>query len=424
MRRRIAWLVTATTSAVILAFVVPLCLLVRELAQDRAMAGGEQEARNVAVLVSGLHGAPTLPDLVAALDARSTASTSVLTPGFDVLGKPDPRLAADRDVRHARRKGSAFTVMASDGGKVLVPVVTSEGTFVVRTQISHAALYAGVGRAWVSIGALGLTLILISLTIAVRLGGRVSTPVTELARVAVRLRDGDLGARALVAGPPETAALARAFNQLAERVTELLQAERSQVGDLSHRLRTPVTALRLDAELVKDPEVAERLQVHVAHLQRTIDSLVRDARRPLERTVRSSCDAAEVVHERIGFWAALAEDQERPLWVQLDEGPLPVPLDAAGLTDVLDVLVDNVFAHTPDTTGFEVTLHRFEDRVRLQVADAGPGLTPDAEGDRRQGTTGLGLQIVRRTAAAVGGELVLGDDPGTTVAVWLPLIAP
>ncbi len=60
MRRRIGLLVAATTSAVVLAFVVPLCLLVRNMAEDRAMADADQEARNIAILVSSLHGDPTL----------------------------------------------------------------------------------------------------------------------------------------------------------------------------------------------------------------------------------------------------------------------------------------------------------------------------------------------------------------------------
>ena len=79
--------------------------------------------------------------------------------------------------------------------------------------------------------------------------------------------------------PTEAAELARALNGLADRTTELLRAERAAVGDLSHRLRTPVTALRLDAEAVAELEVAERLQQHIGVLQRSIDAIVREARR-------------------------------------------------------------------------------------------------------------------------------------------------
>ena len=79
-----------------------------------------------------------------------------------------------------------------------------------------------------------------------------------------------------------------ALNRLAERITELLAAERAAVGDLSHRLRTPVTALRLDVESVRDPQLAARLQEHVEHLQRTVDAIVKDARRPVRATMAST----------------------------------------------------------------------------------------------------------------------------------------
>ena len=77
-----------------------------------------------------------------------------------------------------------------------------------------------------------------------------------VAQTAHRLREGDLTARAPVSGTEETVELAQALNGLAERTTELLASERASVADLSHRLRTPVTALRLDSEAVTDPEPA------------------------------------------------------------------------------------------------------------------------------------------------------------------------
>ncbi len=144
---------------------------------------------------------------------------------------------------------------------------------------------AGVYRAWASIIGLGAALLLASLLVADRLGRRVSTPVTDLAAVATRLHEGDLDARAEPRGPEETVELAETLNRLADRIVELLAAERAAVGDLSHRLRTPVTALRLDAEAVGEDDVGQRLQAHIEQLQRTIDAIVRDARRPLHSSV-------------------------------------------------------------------------------------------------------------------------------------------
>jgi signal transduction histidine kinase len=426
MRRRIAWVVAATTSAVVLVFVIPLCLLVRSMAEDRGIASASQEARNIAILVSGLHGNPRLPDLVTAVEQRSPARTSVLTAAGQVLGAPAPGLARDPQVQRALA-GEAFTVVDDTGARILVPVVTPDGTDVVRTTVSMQVLHQGVRRAWLGIGALGFGLFVAAVLIADRLGRRVSTPVTDVAAVAHRLREGDLGARAVPSGPPETAELAEALNRLADRITELLAAERAAVGDLSHRLRTPVTALRLDAESVADGDVAERLQQHIGHLQRTIDAIVKEARRPVRHDMQSECDATEVVRERIAFWSALADDQARMLEVALPNRPEPVAVDASDLRDILDVLVDNVFAHTPEGTPLSIALHREEHGLVLTVADRGPGLQTDPpEQSDRPGFTGLGLQIVRRTVTGFGGAVRTesAGGEGTRVLVTLPPAGP
>jgi signal transduction histidine kinase len=421
MRRRISWLVAATTSAVVLAFVIPLCLLVRTVASDRALADGNEEARSVAVLVSGLEGAPSLAQLVAQTDQRSPAETSVLLTDGTVLGRGRPGMADDARVQEAA-DGAAFTDLDEDGAEIFIPVITGAGTSVVVTRVDDELMRAGVARAWASIIGLGVLLFVLAMVVADRIGRRVSTPVTDLAAVATRLHQGDLEARAEATGPEETVELAETLNRLADRIVELLAAERAAVGDLSHRLRTPVTALRLDAESMADAPLGMRMQSHIEHLQRTIDAIVRDARRPLHTTLTASCDAAAVVRDRSAFWAALAEDQGRPVTIEVPDVPVPVPLDAADVTDMLDVLVDNVFAHTADDVGFTVTLVHEPGQVVLEVLDAGPGMSPETPAEPRAGTSGLGLQIVRRTAARVGGHLALVPGAGGVHArVTLPL---
>ncbi|RHW27574.1 sensor histidine kinase [Nocardioides immobilis] len=420
MRRRIGWLVAATTSAVILGFVIPLFLLVQTLAHERAVSSAQDDADDVALIVSGLHGDPGLADVVRTATASTFATTSVVTPRGDVLGDEVADLATDGDVLRAA-DGEAFTTTDDDGVTILTPVVTADGTYVVRARVGDDQLSSGVARAWIAIGLLGLALIVAAIVIADRFSRRISTPVTELADVALQLRDGELDVRAVPSGPPETVELADAFNQLADRINELLVAERAAVGDLSHRLRTPVTALRLDAEAVADPEVGGRLQEHVANLQRTVDAIVRDARRPVRHTLRAGCDARAVVADRMAFWSALAEDQGRPVDLRLTEGPAPVAVDAADLTDVLDVLVDNVFAHTPESAAITVSVDALDGQVLIAVADTGPGIRPPAEAGQRPGSTGLGLQIARRTVAAIGGTIDIASGAGTTVTLRLPV---
>lgn len=420
MRRRISWLVLATTSAVVASFVVPLCLLVRTLAEDRAMAMADQEARNVAILVAGLGPDEELRRLVTDLDLRSPPSTVVVTSAGQVIGGP-ASIAKDPEVARAAG-GQAFSSIDDDGGRVLLPVVMRDGTAVVRSEVTHEQVTQGVEEAWAAILSLGVVLLLAAWLIAARLGRRISEPLREVAGVAHALREGDLDARAEVRGTEETQELARALNGLAERTAELLVTERAAVADLSHRLRTPVTALRLDAEHVDQPELAIRLQAHVAALQRTVDAIVKEARRPVRTDLTASCEAAGTVRDRVAFWAVLAEDQGRGVTVRTPASAVPVPISADDLADVVDVLLDNVFSHTPESTAFEVTLEIEGDEAVLAVADGGPGVVPET---RRPGSTGLGLDIVQRTARSVGGSSRLSSDrEGTRVEVRLPLRPP
>lgn len=423
MRRRISWLVIATTSTVVVSFVIPLCLLVRTLADDRAMAAADQEARNVAILVAGLPDDPQLGELIAQIDARGTTpSTAVLTSDGRELGEGAP-LKGDPEVRRAR-KGESFTVRDDAGARVLLAVVDADGTAVVRTTVTQADLRHGVTRAWLGIIGLGIVLLALALAIAAQLGRRISEPLLGVAATAHRLREGDLDARAEVRGTGETRELASALNGLAERTGELLATERAVVGDLSHRLRTPVTALRLDAEAVAEPELALRLQTHIAVLQRTIDAIVHEARRPVRTNLAPLTDAVATVRARVDFWRPLAEDQGRTMDVELPIEPVFVPIAGDDLVDLVDVIVDNVFAHTPEGTALSITLSRdpVEDTALLVVSDNGPGISGGTRADR-PGSTGLGLDIARRTARGCGGQLRIAATPegGALVEVTLPL---
>jgi signal transduction histidine kinase len=107
------------------------------------------------------------------------------------------------------------------------------------------------------------------------------------------------------------------------------------------------------------------------------------------------------------------------LTVHTPEPPVPVQLGADDLADVVDVLVDNVFSHTPETAAFDVTLEVVDHEAVLSVTDTGPGVDASR---RRPGSTGLGLDIVQRTARSVGGSSQVDSGPaGTRVTVRLPL---
>ena len=137
------------------------------------------------------------------------------------------------------------------------------------------------------------------------------------------------------------------------------------------------------------------------------------------------CDAARVVAERAAFWRPLAEDQDRRMTVDVVPAPILVLVAADDLATCADVLLGNVFAHTPEGAGFAVRLsRRAAGGAWLVVTDDGPGFPvagPPLRGQSRGGSTGLGLDIARRVAEASGGTLTIGQSASGGGAVTLGL---
>jgi signal transduction histidine kinase len=412
VRQRLTFLVAASMSAVVLAFLAPLGLLVRTLAEDRAVNSAQADADRLTSLAIGVKDTNQLRRLASSyLGAHTNGMTTTLVlPGGQYVGTPPA--ADDTRLQAAIDEGRNQRVPSDRGVDLYVPAIGAEETVVVHTFIPNSVLHQGVASATMTLAALGLLLLIVAVLAADRLARRVSAPIRQVAAAAEALHDGALDTRVPEQGPSEVVAMARALNRLAGRIEQLLAAERDSVADLSHRLRTPVTALRLDADSVMDLEVADRLRLHVAQLERTVDAIVHDARRPSKTAVESSCDIGRVVQERVSFWSALAEDQGRPLRLGLPEVPLRVRLDASDLADVVDVLIDNAFAHTEEGVAIEIwVIQRADGAVALTVEDAGLGLPPGdivSRGQSGAGSTGLGLDIVRRAALAAGGSMELG----------------
>ena len=308
MRRQVALLVIATTSLVLIAFLVPLGLLLRTLAADRATAQGVQEAQGLAAVVALIRDPAQLDPVVQLADQRSERAVSVVLPNGRVVGAP---LSGASRLLELAATGRSFTADVSGGREVYVPVDTELGRAVVRSFVPGELLHRGVARAIGLLVALGLGLLLVGVLVADRLARGMVRPVTALARTAHDLAEGDLAARVEPAGPPEVRDVGVAVNRLGRRIGELLAAERESVADLSHRLRTPLTALRLDAGGLRDREEADRITAGVESLERTVDDVIRSARRPMREGVHAECDAVTVVRDRAAFWRVLAEDQGR-----------------------------------------------------------------------------------------------------------------
>lgn len=429
MRRQLIIQTIAVTLMVALAFIVPLALLVRIQAADSALATAEREAENVARSM-----ALRAP---AELDETDLAGlVSRLGPAYEVsiVYADDRTLGAEVDSGEelsAALLGSASRGAVPGGGAVYLPVIDATGkTSVVRVFVSQSAMSEGVARSWLILGILGSVLIAIAVVVADRLGRTVVRPVTELSRSAKDLGSGDVGARVDPDGPREIHELGVQFNRLAGQIDHLLIAERESAADLSHRLRTPMTALRLDVESLQESEAKERLLDDLSGLERTVDFVIDQARRgAIENLPSQRVDIAAVSDERVAFWLPLAEDQGRKLSRRRSSGSAFVAMTHDEAEVLLDALIANVFAHTDEGVSFEVTVVVREDDVLISVEDNGPGFVDDGvlERGRSESSSGLGLDIARRSSQAAGGDLRVGSSRrlgGAMVAIRLPLTSP
>jgi signal transduction histidine kinase len=430
VRRSLLVTAAAAISMVLLAMLVPMATLVRSYALEDRLARAALEVQAVETVVSRHDDKGSVAVYLDRInDDDHHTRVTVLYPDGTGVG-PDP--GEDARVLDARNTGRARVDDVDDGSQILVPVsrggssALPSQTPVIRVVVAEPGLDSVVGVAWGLLGLLALALLAGSLVVVDRLGRSFVQPIRQLAEHTQALgRPGAADPVTVVDGPPEVRELAGAVDRLVARIRLLLARERENVADLSHRLRTPVTALRLRVESVADPDLRDRLAADLDALEATVDGIVREARRSEREGLDPRTDAVAVLAERVRHWAPLAEDLGRPWETDLAvSGPL-LRASPADLEALVDVLLDNVFSHTADDDAVRVTLSADADRVELVVEDAGPGLPAGLDaagrGTSGAGSTGLGLAIALRTARECGGELVVGasDMGGARVDVTL-----
>jgi signal transduction histidine kinase len=435
------------TSMVALAFLIPLGLLVQQLAKERAIADAERQTAVVVAVLAVTTDPESVSEAItkAAEDlARDSDEEAARTGDLAVHGLAGVKVgtshARTQDVLLASGQREPVVAEVPGGLTYLEPVDVGGSIAVVEVFIPAEALTRGVGTAWWALTAVAVGLVAASVLVGDRLAGKVVGSARTLASAAVALGDGELDVRVRPSGPRELAEAGVAFNRMADRLMQSRTTERELVADLSHRLRTPLTVLRLDAESLVEgarsdddarllletgemflgtPEEADRrrtirrIREAVTSLEQEIDVLIRTTRQVVsteeEPPVHNLCDASEVVRDRMQFWAAVAGDQNRPCSVLGTSRAAPVRLAHAELAAALDAVLGNVFRYTPQGTAFEVGVSRRDGYVAVRVDDAGAGI-PDPDralrrGASDRGSTGLGLDIARRATLAADGSV-------------------
>lgn len=424
MRRWLTLYALSITSIVILAFSIPLAILIRDLAADRAINAAEREAQTIARFAATIDGEPaSIAELEATLGGSE--QTSVVLSDGTVAGAP---LVAGVDLEPATDRGQAYRQTLDSGQAVVVPIFRANETpWVIVIQVPSSALTENVITAWLILGALALVLMGLASFVADRLGRAVVRPIHDLVDATQRLGRGELTVSVEPAGPDELVMVGSAFNTLTGRVRSLMDRERETTADLSHRLRTPLTALKLDVEAAGREIDVSRIQRDIDDLERAVGHVIREARRSVGEGAATVTDLAVVVKDRADYWGNLADDQNRAWRLDISPASYLVNCGQADLEAMLDALLGNIFAHTPPRTGYRLTLQKPSDTVaELIVADEGLGISDPSLLERGASggeSTGLGADIVASTARRAGGtaEWVNAAPSGTLVRIQIPL---
>jgi len=395
-----------------LAFCIPLSFVVRSLAYDRAIDTAELEARTLAAELATAHDAAAIVKLARQANSATVNTVSVyLASGHTASGLSQVAAPLPPGVR----AGRGSTTVAAGGSRLVWEPVRGHGAArAVVVRVSAGQLTRGVARTWVLLFGGGALLVVIAVALADRLGASIVRPLLALVTVTNRLRDGDLDSRGVPSGPYEVAEVGQAVNELADRINALLASARIAAADLGHRLRTPLTALRLDVEAMGDAADKQRLQHDLDTLEEAVSRLIQETRQATP-SVAARADLAEAVRDRMAFWSVLAKSQGRPFDVQAPSRRVEVGLGRDELDAAIDALLSNVFTHTPEGTAFSVQLRRTARGAQswsLVVEDQGTtDSTQTAKPRPERHGTGLGLDIVRRTADRAGGNTAVGRTP-------------
>jgi len=330
---------------------------------------------------------------------------------------------------------SGLTQVSANGEKWhLYTIVLDDGIVQAAQRASERdSLARETASSLVAPTLLLLALIAALLTLALR---RALAPLSSAASEVTARSVEALHPIPMASHPAELHLLIAAINDLMARLGSALALQRHFLADAAHELRTPITALRLQLQLLERAgdesqraAAQQELRAGVARAQHLVEQLLQLSRLEPDTPAlkREPVDLAELARTTVGRFSARAEDLGIDLGAAAP-GPVTVTGDAQQLTVLLDNLVENALRYTPRGGKVDVSALWQGSVPCLAVADTGPGI-PAAErehvfdrfyrsaGSGAANGSGLGLAIVRAVAQRHGAQVALGDAPGAGLRV-------
>jgi signal transduction histidine kinase len=366
-----------------------------------------------------------------------------------------------------------------------IPVVSNDKEVVGILQLSVPTrdLLGITMRYWTTLGIGFLLLTTCALLAALLLARSITRPLYQLRSSALRLSQGDLAHRITFTGVDEIAEVAKAFNEMAQRVQKMLEEQRAFASNASHELRTPLTAIRLRTEALRydttfisassngsgkdtdscSPSHAERgthmlktsgenalgictvrqyieeIDDEVVHLSNLVEELILLSQFEAGRAEigQEQIDLTRMATALIRQFAPRAEASRIELSLTTPETPVLVAANLSHLNVVFGNLLENALKYTTTDHGCVTWIIRVEeDEVHCVMQDSGRGIAAqeiphlferfyrvDKARSRAIPGTGLGLAIVKSIVDAHHGRVLVeseGINQGTTVHVYWP----
>lgn len=277
---------------------------------------------------------------------------------------------------------------------------------------------------------------------AVLLAAPLARPLRKLTEAARQIEAGDLQARVAPAGAPETAALARAFNRLADTLGHEEQIRRAAAADVAHELRTPLAGIVSRIEAAQDGVLAdgeqnlEAIHDEALRLAQLVDDLgkLAEAEQPGLTLEKRPVDLSALVSARVDGYRERLE--AKGIVVTERIGPARLDGDPKRLTQIVENLLSNALRYTPNGGEVSVEVAERDGEAVLVVADSGVGIPGDDlshifdrfwRGEqsraRHSGGAGIGLAIVRELVRTHDGRIDVESKPGegSRFTVKLPI---
>lgn len=365
------------------------------------------------------------PEIILQISDRTLSATSATRAG--------PRLPPP--------PATGFRNVTVDGRVLRVFSLVTPARVIQVAQPRDVRNHAGAEIAAVSVLPVALALPLVVLIVWLAVGSGLK-PLERLATdVASRTAD-TLEPLPIANLPSEVQPLVKGLNGLLDRLAAALEAQRAIVADAAHELRSPMTALRLQLDLLEGATTPAARAAAMSNLKaglergiRMVEQLLALARLDPQVTFSSDdVDLLTIAKEAVVAQSVFAENRNIDLGLATSAA-VKVRADRASLATMLSNLIDNAVRYTPAGGRVDVAVHRDAAEAIVDITDSGPGIPETLRervfhrfdrGEQASGSgSGLGLAIAKRVVERLGGSIVLSSGEsgrGLRVRVRLPQV--